>query len=117
MNKKLKTILIAAVLVALGAGVGAYAACMEGLLGVDGAGLVTRRLASGRPVLGICVGHQVLFDGGTEHGERAEGVGLFEKAPVRGLEQGGHDFGIQLRPAHTRYGVFPQVNHVANNQN
>ena len=57
-------------------GVGAYAACMEGLLGVDGAGLVTRRLASGRPVLGICVGHQVMFAGGVEHGRQTAGIGV-----------------------------------------
>ena len=43
-------------------GVGAYAACMRGLRGVRGPELIGRRLAGGRPVLGICVGMQVLFD-------------------------------------------------------
>lgn len=56
-------------------GVGAFAACMAGLRAVRGDWLVDRRLAGGRPVLGICVGMQVLFDEGIEHGERTEGLG------------------------------------------
>lgn len=47
-------------------GVGAYAACMEGLQRVQGARLIGSRLAGGRPVLGICVGMQILFDRGVE---------------------------------------------------
>src|SRR4051812_49481434 len=43
-------------------GVGAFAACMAGLRAVDGPKLIGRRLAGGRPVLGICVGMQILFD-------------------------------------------------------
>lgn len=57
-------------------GVGAFAACMEGLLGVAGDRIVGERLAAGAPVLGICVGHQVLFGCGVEHGVRAAGLGL-----------------------------------------
>src|SRR4051812_4293968 len=49
-------------------GVGAFAACMEGLRAVDGPTIIGRRLAGGRPVLGICVGMQILFDRGVEHG-------------------------------------------------
>ncbi|MFE6969899.1 imidazole glycerol phosphate synthase subunit HisH [Isoptericola sp. NPDC057653] len=56
-------------------GVGAFAACMAGLRAVRGDQVVDRRLAGGRPVLGICVGMQVMFDAGVEHGERAEGLG------------------------------------------
>jgi glutamine amidotransferase len=56
-------------------GVGAYAACMRGLLGVRGPELIGRRLAGGRPVLGICVGMQVLFETGIEHGVTTEGCG------------------------------------------
>lgn len=56
-------------------GVGAFAACMAGLRAVRGDWLVDRRLAGGRPVLGICVGMQVLFEEGIEHGERTEGLG------------------------------------------
>jgi imidazole glycerol-phosphate synthase subunit HisH len=54
-------------------GVGAYAACMAGLSAVGGPRIIERRLAGGRPVLGICVGMQVLFERGVEWGERTEG--------------------------------------------
>ncbi|MFT3878005.1 MAG: imidazole glycerol phosphate synthase subunit HisH [Propioniciclava sp.] len=57
-------------------GVGAFAACMEGLAAVDGPRIIRERLAAGRPVLGICVGHQVMFDRGVEHGVEASGVGV-----------------------------------------
>jgi len=57
-------------------GVGAFAACMGGLEAVGGRELLARRLAAGGPVLGICVGHQVLFDLGVEHGAQAAGLGL-----------------------------------------
>ena len=56
-------------------GVGAFAACMEGLRRVHGLELVDRFLAGGRPVLGICVGMQVMFERGVEHGVTAEGAG------------------------------------------
>ncbi|GGF58370.1 imidazole glycerol phosphate synthase subunit HisH [Marmoricola endophyticus] len=56
-------------------GVGAYAACMAGLASVKGPEIIGRRLAGGRPVLGICVGMQVLFDEGIEHGVRTDGCG------------------------------------------
>jgi imidazole glycerol-phosphate synthase subunit HisH len=56
-------------------GVGAFAACMAGLRAVRGDMIIGRRLAGGRSVLGICVGMQVLFDEGVEHGERTEGCG------------------------------------------
>jgi imidazole glycerol-phosphate synthase subunit HisH len=54
-------------------GVGAFAACMAGLRAVRGDRIIGRRLAGGRPVLGICVGMQVLFSRGVEHGVRTEG--------------------------------------------
>ena len=54
-------------------GVGAFAACMEGLRACRGPETIGRRLAGGRPVLGICVGHQVLFARGVEHGVPADG--------------------------------------------
>ncbi len=54
-------------------GVGAFAACMAGLRAVRGDRLIERRLAGGRPVLGICVGMQVLFTRGVEHGVETEG--------------------------------------------
>ena len=56
-------------------GVGAFAACMAGIHDVRGDEIVDRRLAGGRPVLGICVGMQVLFEHGVEHGVDTEGMG------------------------------------------
>ena len=56
-------------------GVGAFAACMAGLRAAGGDKLIAQRLASGRPVLAICVGMQVLFSSGEEHGLRTEGCG------------------------------------------
>ena len=69
-------------------GVGAFAACMAGLRAVDGPRTIGRRLAGGRPVLGICVGMQVLFERGIEHGLESAGCdewpGVVERlhAPV-----------------------------------
>ncbi|RWZ55417.1 imidazole glycerol phosphate synthase subunit HisH [Labedella populi] len=56
-------------------GVGAFAAVMESLNAARGGEIVDKRLAGGRPVLGICVGMQVLFDRGVERGVEAEGLG------------------------------------------
>jgi imidazole glycerol-phosphate synthase subunit HisH len=58
-------------------GVGAFAACMDGLRSVGGDALITARIAAGRPVLGICVGMQVLFDSGVEHGVKTSGCGVW----------------------------------------
>lgn len=55
-------------------GVGAFAACMRGLTAVRGDRIIDRRLAGGRPVLGICVGMQVLFAHGVEHGLDTPGL-------------------------------------------
>jgi imidazole glycerol-phosphate synthase subunit HisH len=49
-------------------GVGAFASVVRGLRAVAGDRIIDRRLAGGRPVLGICVGLQVLFDRSLEHG-------------------------------------------------
>ncbi|MFT4299858.1 MAG: imidazole glycerol phosphate synthase subunit HisH [Aeromicrobium sp.] len=54
-------------------GVGAFEACMSGLTAAGGQRLIERRLIAGRPVLGICVGMQILFAEGIEHGVRTEG--------------------------------------------
>lgn len=55
-------------------GVGAFAACMKGLKEARGDWIVDRRLSGGRPVMGICVGMQILFARGIEHGVRTEGL-------------------------------------------
>ncbi|PJM79591.1 imidazole glycerol phosphate synthase subunit HisH [Bifidobacterium scaligerum] len=57
-------------------GVGAFAACMDGLKQVDGDRVIYDRIRAGRPVLGVCVGEQIMFEHGHEHGADAEGVGL-----------------------------------------
>lgn len=56
-------------------GVGAFDAVMQQLRAVRGDELIDRRLAGGRAVLGICVGHQVMFGHGVEHGIESEGLG------------------------------------------
>ena len=57
-------------------GVGAYAACMAGIEEIDAGPMIAARVAAGRPVLGICVGMQILFDAGVEHGVETKGLGL-----------------------------------------
>ncbi|MGX5694992.1 imidazole glycerol phosphate synthase subunit HisH [Agromyces soli] len=56
-------------------GVGAFKAVMDQLRAVRGDELIDRRLAGGRPVLGICVGMQVMFERGVERGVDTEGLG------------------------------------------
>ena len=65
-------------------GVGAFAACMEGLIKVRGDQIVRERIAAARPTLGICVGMQILFSQGLEHGVHP-GVGIWN-ATVEKLE-------------------------------
>ncbi len=57
-------------------GVGAFAACMAGIDAVSGARVIEARARDERPVLGICVGMQVLFDAGVEHGSETVGLGV-----------------------------------------
>ena len=56
-------------------GVGAFSAVMSAITAVRGDEIVDRRIAGGRPVLGICVGMQVLFEHGVERGSNTEGLG------------------------------------------
>jgi imidazole glycerol-phosphate synthase subunit HisH len=58
-------------------GVGAFAACMAGLRGIGGEKAIADRIEAGRPVLGICVGMQILFCAGEEFGVHTEGCGVF----------------------------------------
>ncbi|MDN3351014.1 imidazole glycerol phosphate synthase subunit HisH [Actinomadura sp. DC4] len=64
-------------------GVGAFAACMNGLREVRGHQIVGRRLSGGRPVLGICVGMQILFEKGVEHGITTDGCAEWPGAVER----------------------------------
>ena len=56
-------------------GVGAFSAVMDALRAGRGDELIDRRLAGGRPVLGICVGQQVMFESGEERGIITAGLG------------------------------------------
>jgi imidazole glycerol-phosphate synthase subunit HisH len=56
-------------------GVGAYGACLRGLASAGGAEAVAGWLATGRPLLGICVGMQLLFEA-SEEGPVADGVAV-----------------------------------------
>jgi glutamine amidotransferase len=64
-------------------GVGAYAACMAGIDAVGAGPVIAERVAAARPVLGICVGMQVLFEYGDEHGVVTKGLGLLPGGVVR----------------------------------
>ena len=64
-------------------GVGAYAACMAGIDALSAGAVIADRIADGRPVLGICVGMQVLFERGEEHGVVTKGLGLLPGAVTR----------------------------------
>ncbi|MBP2436130.1 imidazole glycerol phosphate synthase subunit HisH [Microbacterium amylolyticum] len=56
-------------------GVGAFSAVMEQLTAIRGGEIIERRLAGGMPVMGICVGMQIMFERGIERGIDTEGLG------------------------------------------
>ncbi|HEY1702882.1 MAG TPA: imidazole glycerol phosphate synthase subunit HisH [Trebonia sp.] len=58
-------------------GVGAFAACMNGLRAAGGDTIIAERIAANKPVLGICVGMQVLFSSGVEHGLASGGCAVW----------------------------------------
>jgi glutamine amidotransferase len=64
-------------------GVGAYAACMAGVEALDAGPVIAERVAAGRPVLGICVGMQILFEYGEERGVVTKGLGLLPGGVTR----------------------------------
>ncbi|MGH3561807.1 MAG: imidazole glycerol phosphate synthase subunit HisH [Mycobacterium sp.] len=64
-------------------GVGAFAACMAGLQGINGDKIIAERLQRGRPVLGVCVGMQILFTRGVEFGAASAGCGQWPGAVTR----------------------------------
>lgn len=92
-------------------GVGAFAACMEQLTAVGGIELIQTRVTAGRPLLGICVGHQILFASGVEHGIHSAGVGIFpgsvRQLPTTRLPHMGWNevtgFGSRFVPSSTRF--------------
>ncbi len=64
-------------------GVGAFEACMTGLRKIGGERIIAERVAAGRPVLGVCVGMQILFARGVEFGVETEGCGQWPGAVTR----------------------------------
>lgn len=64
-------------------GVGAFASVMDGLRATGAVDVIRQRHAAGRPLLGICVGLQVLFASGSEHGVTTEGIGLWDGEVTR----------------------------------
>ena len=64
-------------------GVGAYEACMTGLRKIAGERIIAERVAAGRPVLGVCVGMQILFARGVEFGVETTGCGQWPGAVTR----------------------------------
>jgi len=64
-------------------GVGAFDACAQGLRAAGGPGIIADRLANQAPVLGICVGLQVMFDSGDEHGVISQGLGYWPGAVTK----------------------------------
>lgn len=64
-------------------GVGAFEACMSGLRGIDGDSIIAERVAAGRPVLGVCVGMQILFARGVEFEVQSTGCGQWPGAVTR----------------------------------
>jgi glutamine amidotransferase len=64
-------------------GVGAFEACMTGLRKIAGERIIAERVAAGRPVLGVCVGMQILFARGVEFGVETKGCGQWAGAVTR----------------------------------
>lgn len=64
-------------------GVGAFEACMTGLRKIGGERIIAERVAGGRPVLGVCVGMQILFARGVEFGVETTGCGQWPGAVTR----------------------------------
>ncbi len=64
-------------------GVGAFEACMTGLRKIGGERIIADRVAAGRPVLGVCVGMQILFARGVEFGVETTGCGQWPGAVTR----------------------------------
>ena len=59
-------------------GVGNFHSCMRALRAVGGPRLIDIRLSGNRPVMGVCVGMQVLFDGSAELSAGGQERGLGE---------------------------------------
>ncbi|GGL96264.1 imidazole glycerol phosphate synthase subunit HisH [Micromonospora yangpuensis] len=91
-------------------GVGAFAACMAGIEALGAGPVIAERVAAGRPVLGICVGMQVLFEYGEEHGVVTKGLGLLPGSvtalPARRLPHMGWNT-VESPPASVLFAGLP----------
>jgi imidazole glycerol-phosphate synthase subunit HisH len=92
-------------------GVGAFAACMAGLTEVGGPAVVRARIAAGAPTLGICVGHQVLFEAGVEHGTETPGCAVWPGTVERLAAERLPHMGWNTVAAPTDSGLFDGVAH------
>lgn len=59
-------------------GVGAFADAMDSLKKINMLPVINEVVAKGTPLLGICLGMQLLFDYSTEGGEKVKGLGLLK---------------------------------------
>jgi glutamine amidotransferase len=64
-------------------GVGAFQACMTGLRAIGGDKIIADRVSAGRPVLGVCVGMQIMFARGVEFGVESAGCGQWPGSVIR----------------------------------
>jgi glutamine amidotransferase len=64
-------------------GVGAFEACMVGLRKIGGEKIIAERITASRPVLGVCVGMQILFARGVEFGVESTGCGQWPGSVIR----------------------------------
>jgi glutamine amidotransferase len=92
-------------------GVGAFAACMAGIHAVGADDVVRERLAAQRPVLGICVGMQVLYAHGEEHGVTTDGIGVIPGAVTRLVADVVPHMGWNTVEAPTDSALFRGVEH------
>ena len=79
-------------------GVGAFEDAAKKLRESGMADVVLRETAAGKPLLGICLGMQMLFEKSYEYGEH-EGLGLV-KGAVRPIKEKHDESGVELKTPH-----------------
>ena len=91
-------------------GVGAFAACMNGLRRHGFDQLVIEAAAAGTPILGLCVGLQMMFEEGHEFGVH-RGLGLMPGRVIR-FPEGLHVPHIGWNQVHLRRPDHPVLSHL-----
>lgn len=94
-------------------GVGAFAACMNGLRRHGFDQLVIEAAAAGTPILGLCVGLQMMFEEGHEFGVH-RGLGLMPGRVIR-FPEGLHVPHIGWNQVHLRRPDHPVLSHLPDN--